>query len=193
VWGASKRVFQKSSFIVLDFFHVAELLYVKCGDDDFRLFAEIARKIWMRRNAYIYEGTFTHPDGIVRDVERAVNEYEQVNKTEGQQSAKSVSRQVQWTKPEEGWLKVNVDAAVDKMGFGILLRDHEGKVLAAKCMMKMGVWESTAAEAMAAYHGIALCQERGVPNIILEGDAKQITVAILANGKNNSMLGPLGG
>jgi hypothetical protein len=150
----------------------------------------------MRRNAYmiyIYEGTFTHPDGIVRDVERAVNEYEQVNKTEGQQSAKSVSRQVQWTKPEEGWLKVNVDAAVDKMGFSILLRDHEGKVLAAKCMMKMGVWESTAAEAMAAYHGIALCQERGVPNIILEGDAKQITVAILANGKNNSMLGPLGG
>jgi hypothetical protein len=80
VWGASQRVFQKSSFIVPDFFHVAELLYVKCGEDDFRLFAEIARKIWMRRNAYIYEGTFTHPNGIVRDAERAVNEYEQVNK-----------------------------------------------------------------------------------------------------------------
>jgi hypothetical protein len=70
-----------------------------------------------------------------------------------------------WVKPDEGWLKVNMDADLDKkvggIGFGIIVCDHEGKVLATKSISRMGSWEQTAAEALAAYYGTIFCQEKG--------------------------------
>jgi hypothetical protein len=50
-----------------------------------------------------------------------------------------------------------MDAALDKkvggIGFGIIVRDHEGKVPAAKSISRMGSWEQTATEALTAYYG----------------------------------------
>lgn len=74
-----------------------------------------------------------------------------------------------------------------RMGFCIIICDHEIKVLAMKCIMRMGSWESTVVEAMATYYGAIFYQERGVPHIILEGDANQITDAIQAKGRNTSI------
>jgi hypothetical protein len=58
-------------------------LFEKCGGDDFFLFSEMARKLWLTRNAWIYEGTFIHPDIIVWEAGRAVKEFEQANRLEG--------------------------------------------------------------------------------------------------------------
>jgi hypothetical protein len=55
----------------------------KCGENDFHLFAEITRKLWLRRNSCIYEGSFTHHDGIAREAERAVNEFDRSSKQNG--------------------------------------------------------------------------------------------------------------
>jgi ribonuclease HI len=92
-------------------------------------------------------------------------------------------------------VKVNVDAAIDKgvgrMGFGIILRDHEGNFLAAKSATQMGLWDLEAVEALAAYLGVILGQEMGVQQLILEGDAKQIIDAIQAKDRNDSMIGHL--
>jgi hypothetical protein len=57
---------------------------------------------------------------------------------------------------------VNVDAALDKKAgkMGFTMCDHEGKFLAAKCVMRMGLWESLAAEAIAAYFGAVFGQEK---------------------------------
>ena len=108
----------------------------------------------------------------------------------GWTNVERVDRQMKWAKPKEGWTKVNVDAALDKkcgrMGFGVIIRDDEGKVSAAKCVSRNGLWDSSAAEALAAYYGAVFCQERGVTQPILEGDAKQITDAIQANGRDAS-------
>lgn len=41
---------------------------------------------------------------------------------------------VKWEKPKEGFVKINWDVAVnvqlDKIGVGVVIRDHEGEVLA---------------------------------------------------------------
>jgi ribonuclease HI len=91
--------------------------------------------------------------------------------------------------------EVNVDAALDrgagKMGFGLIMRDHEGKLVAAKSIMRMGSWDSAAAEALAAYFGVILGQEIGVQKMILEGDAKQIIDAIQEKDRQDSMIGHL--
>jgi ribonuclease HI len=195
VWGASLRIFQKSTFPVSDFFLVAETMLDKGGVETFRLFSEIARRIWLRRNGWIYEGQFIHPNNIVQAAETAVHAYELATNAEEHKGAEQVERPVMWVKPDCDWAKVNVDAAIDKgsgrMGIGIILRDHDGNFLAAKSAMRMGLWDSAAAEALAAYLGVLFAQERGVQQLILEGDAKQIIDAIRAKDGNDSMIGHL--
>jgi hypothetical protein len=50
VWGASLRIFQKSSLSGSDFNQVAVTFLEKGGVEIFRMFSEIARRIWLRRN-----------------------------------------------------------------------------------------------------------------------------------------------
>jgi ribonuclease HI len=106
-----------------------------------------------------------------------------------------MERSALWVKPPSGWVKVNVDAAIDKgagrKGFGIILRDHNGRFLAAKSATRVGLWDSKAVEATAAYLGVLLGQKMGVQQLILEGDAKRVIDAIRAQDENDSMIGHL--
>ena len=166
--GASLRIFQKCTFPGSDFFQVAGTILEKGGVESFRLFSEIARRIWLRINGWIYDGQFSHPNNIIQAAEAAVMEYEIATKAEENRVGDILERTAPWVKPDRGWAKVNVDAAIDKgtgeMGFGIVLRDHEGKFLAAKSAMRMGNWDPAAAEALAAYFGVLLGQEQACNN-----------------------------
>jgi ribonuclease HI len=195
VWGASLRIFQKSTFPGSDFSQVTRAFLEKGGAENFRLFSEIARRIWLRRNGWIFDGQFSHPNNLVQVAEAALIEYEQATKHEERRDGALLECTAPWMKPDCGWAKVNVDAAFDKggrkMGFGIIIRDQEGKFLAAKSAIRMGRWELAAAEALATYLGVLLGQEMGVQQMILEGDAKQVTEAIRAKEGNDSMIGHL--
>lgn len=58
-----------------------------------------------------------------------------------------------WQKPQAGWKKLNVDAALDSnqcvMGFGWVVRDEKGEFVAAKCQPEYGHFQPKEAEAMA--------------------------------------------
>jgi hypothetical protein len=131
----------------------------------------------------------------VGDAEMVVSEYKKVTKAEDNQVCDLLESRLLWVKPASGWMKVNVDTALDrragKMGFGLIMRDHEGKFIAAKSIMRMGLWDSAASEALEAYFGVILGQEIGVQKMILEGDAKQIIDAIQEKDKQDSMIGHL--
>ena len=75
-----------------------------------------------------------------------------------------------------GWVKVNWDIAVEKksgrIGVGVVVRDDQGEVVAARCLTRMGTLEATAGEAIASYYAVCLCREIGAHNIMLERDAK---------------------
>lgn len=58
VCGASKRIFHKCVSHGPDFFHIAKVLFNKCGNDEFSCFVETARKIWFCRNSMIHEVRF---------------------------------------------------------------------------------------------------------------------------------------
>jgi hypothetical protein len=66
---------------------------------------------------------------------------------------RSVPEVVKWSKPSPRWIKLNWDVAVDsgkqKMGIGIIARDHTGSVLAAVCTSWPHITEPTTAEAIA--------------------------------------------
>jgi hypothetical protein len=102
---------------------------------------------------------------------QAMKDYKQATRAEEHKGRNLLERQTLWVKPACGWIKVNVDATLDKgtgkMGFGRIMRDHEGKFLAAKSITRMGSWDSIVAEAMAAYFGVIFSQEKGVQQMIL--------------------------
>ncbi|XP_059460184.1 uncharacterized protein LOC132189464 [Corylus avellana] len=159
------------------------------------IFIENARRLWFRRNKWIHEGVFTHPNDLVLAVGTAVDEVQQVNMTKIPKHTLRVEAQQQWKKPPEGWLKVNCDAALDvrngRIGVGVLVRDHEGRVMAARSVTKSGFLEPTAAEALALFEGVRLCKDLGILNLIVEGGAQVVVNAIQARDPTCSRFGQL--
>jgi ribonuclease HI len=67
---------------------------------------------------------------------------------------------------------------------GIVDRDHEGFVIAARSTIRNMIADSAVAEAFAAFHAVEFCREMGFNDIILEGDALQIGMATKVEGNN---------
>lgn len=54
-----------------------------------------------------------------------------------------------WRKPTDGWLKINMDAAVftdGSIGIGAFIRDSQGCFIGARCREVEGAWSSREAE-----------------------------------------------
>jgi hypothetical protein len=95
---------------------------------------------------------------------------------------------LKWTPPPIGWCKANWDVAFNKelqrVGVGVIVRDNNGRVLAAKSFTKRGVLKPLIGETMASYYAAQLCNQLGLQKVILEGDAKTVVEAI--NGESRS-------
>lgn len=84
------------------------------------------------------------------------------------------------------YIKVNWDAYVaskgKRIGIGLIMRDHEGGVIAMLCETKAYVQDPAAVEAIAARRGAEFSADLGVRKVILEGDALQIVQALNQEG-----------
>jgi hypothetical protein len=72
-------------------------------------------------------------------------------------------------------VKCNWDAAVDvagrRMGMGIVIRSHEGEVMATKCLTKPYITNPLTAEAVTAWTTATLIGQLELKDVILEGDS----------------------
>ncbi|XP_041020423.1 uncharacterized protein LOC121262054 [Juglans microcarpa x Juglans regia] len=97
---------------------------------------------------------------------KATTEFNDANKKASRTGAELNANTVNWTPPSQGLYKVNWDASLSKrsskVGTGIIVRDHEGHVIATK-MMKFGL-------------------KIGIRKIILEGDALNVVNYIKQRG-----------
>jgi hypothetical protein len=64
------------------------------------------------------------------------------------------------------------------MVFGAIIRNHIGRVCAAKCKRIQKVQEPVMGEAMAAMAAAEFCNSSGVQDVILEGDSLQVIQAL---------------
>ncbi|XP_059431532.1 uncharacterized protein LOC132165040 [Corylus avellana] len=70
------------------------------------------------------------------------------------------------------------------MGFGVVVRDHEGLVCAALSKTMDGCPDPTTAEAMGALCAMEFCRDLGLQDLILEGDSKVVVMALKNTGPN---------
>jgi hypothetical protein len=73
----------------------------------------IARQLWFRRNDHLHEGTFTHPDMLVRKAYNALADYEEASSSiKGLVQMEGIEK-VCWKAPPQGMYKANWDAYVN--------------------------------------------------------------------------------
>jgi ribonuclease HI len=100
-----------------------------------------------------------------------------------------------WKPHRQGWFKANWDAGIDKqngrVGFGVVIRNHCGAMVASKSHFRTGFIDPTTAEAMAALMAVQFCVEMGIQQVILEGDAKNVVAAVTSDEPDESGRGQL--
>ncbi|XP_074314775.1 uncharacterized protein LOC141650469 [Silene latifolia] len=96
-----------------------------------------------------------------------------------------------WVVPQDGFVKVNVDAGV-KEGEGVSLRvvcrDSRGRVLWGVSCVQEQVWEPQVAEAVAVLEGVKEAMRKGHSMVVIESDCLQVIEALKRKYKGRSVL-----
>lgn len=196
VWCVGDKKLQKSTMTGKEFIQIVESIFAKCNMEEIQLFFEIAWKIWMRRNDVVHGNFFVHPTELVQCARSNLDEFLQV--TEGSTTQNLVSADARlrsWSAPLTGWLKANWDASFEKhhgwMGFGVVVRDERGFVVAAQVKTFLDSFDPSVAEARAALMAIQLCKEMGFMHVLFEGDAKVVIDGVNSSASDWSRIGLL--
>jgi hypothetical protein len=176
VWSACDRRMQKSQGSYGSFMEVLEVVTGRCVREEINLFALIAKRIWSRRNSMMHGGVFLHPNRIVCEVKEMLVAFLTHAKDVmvGRRSEETLVT-VKWEKPPFGRFKLSWDVAFDKLGqcicAGAVIRDHNGYMCDAKSMKIDGNQTPVMGEALTAIAVMEFCKERGIQDVILEGDS----------------------
>ncbi|KAF7842590.1 putative RNA-directed DNA polymerase [Senna tora] len=103
-------------------------------------------------------------------------------------------RDGKWEAPMWREMKVNVDASLleqGKGGIGCVVRNFQGRCLAAFAKRMKNIESAELLEAFAFLEGLELAKNLRCDNIILEGDAKKVVDLIHGSSQNLSHLGML--
>ena len=89
---------------------------------------------------------------------------------------------MKWSKPREGWLKVNINAALfsqaGKYEVGCIVRDHEGGFRGAFHRSCYGIPSVKEAKALGIKEALSWLKAQGLDRFILESDVKVVVESI---------------
>ncbi|XP_059454930.1 uncharacterized protein LOC132185133 [Corylus avellana] len=78
-----------------------------------------------------------------------------------------------------------------RTGLGPVIRNHQGELLAAMSVTRIGLLDPAAVEALATSMALQLARDRGFLRINLEGDVKMVLEAVMADDPGWSRIGHL--
>jgi hypothetical protein len=194
VWSLGSMKIQKCSFTGPSFRQVVIGIMQKCETEDVVLFVGLAKRIWMRRNDLVHGGLFASPQVLLQATIRTVEEYQLAQGLRDRPlQEEGIQGQTCWSAPSPGWVKANWDASLDMqkglLGCAVVVRDHLGKMVVAKCTTRKGRTTPLLAEALAMLMAICLCSDMGLQQVHFEGDAKTIVEEMNHEAENQSSLG----
>jgi hypothetical protein len=133
----------------------------------------VMREVWLRRNNFIFQGGFIPPEQLVLRAKSTASGFEDALQKEPSSNGIVGRTLPKWQVPAGGWLKLNWDAALNmqskKMGIGIVVRNEKGEFVAAMARVLPSLNDPTVAEALAAWHVVTVCVDKGFQKIMLEG------------------------
>ncbi|XP_021723977.1 uncharacterized protein LOC110691367 [Chenopodium quinoa] len=139
-----------------------EYLLKEVDEVDVEIMFTICWAIWGARNSFVIEGTQPDPMSIIAYALKVCGEVRDVRDNEGKGViSKVVQHAERWSKPSEGWVKMNVDAGVlgeAGTGLGAIARDSNGVVLCADVHQ--------------------LARDRAIKRVVLESDSLLVVQAL---------------
>ncbi|XP_062170524.1 uncharacterized protein LOC133876257 [Alnus glutinosa] len=181
VWGSSLSCFQKFSFTGPNFRGLFSYCMERCTKEELELMAVTARRIWLRRNAWVFEQRFDHPNAVFIEATKSLREFKSCN-VHGQEKMLPArrnealnSKQPIWIPPPDGVIKVNWDASLNVaknwVGLGIIARD---RCMGARSITHQATMDPKMAKTMAALEALQFSKEAGFWDVVFEGDAAQV-------------------
>ncbi|XP_074293633.1 uncharacterized protein LOC141620734 [Silene latifolia] len=152
--------------------------------------------LWEHRNKVVFDLRETDPHGVIK---RALDVLDEIDgggvasgKGRGGGEHGVVKESITgWKAPQEGFVKVNVDAGVKEgegVSLGVVCRDGSGRVLWGLSCVQEHVWEVQMAEAVAVLEGVQEAARKGHSRIIVESDCLQVIEALRRKSKGRSVL-----
>ncbi|KAL2894661.1 hypothetical protein RDABS01_010570 [Bienertia sinuspersici] len=88
-----------------------------------------------------------------------------------------------WSRPPEGWVKINVDAHLGEdgtMSVGVAVRNQSGKIILAAVRKVKAGWDVDMVGAYAACFGVQTAYRFGFQRVVLESDSLVVVRTIIA-------------
>jgi ribonuclease HI len=150
--------------------------------------------IWENRNNVRNGENLSHPSRVVGKIKAYVDFILQhsfrltvPNRRENQASIPK------WSPPPAGSVMINLDAAIfpqsNRMGVGVVIRNHLGQVLAASRRFVDHVNNPELAEAIAMRHALIFAEEMGFQKIIVASDCANLISKVKNQEHDRSYIG----
>lgn len=182
----ARKVWQNSPFgkpvqreMSSDVISIIQSLHQQQRDLSGELVASLLWVIWNARNKMLFEGINEDP---VRLVARAFSVADSIKRIRTPElnfcAEKAITKHQQWCPPGEGWVKINVDAAMDKenmlAGLGVVIRNSRGEVIAAAVKTEKNDGNVERAEASATLWGLQVALKAEAVSVDLESVSKEL-------------------
>lgn len=146
--------------------------------------------IWNARNNLLFNGRHEDPVRLVARVAAVADSIKRIQQPEADFLAvPTLMQQNKWSPPEEGWLKINVDAAIDGenrlTGLGAVIRNHKGELVGATVNTVKSLGDVEMNEARVVLWGMQAAFKAGAISVVLESDSKGVIELI--NNKRGSL------
>lgn len=155
-------------------------VFEMCSRNQCIQFAMFSWSLWNRRNRWLWDKINGSAYGVKATACNLIRDWKEAQ-------AKVVHRNLQnqqgdrtWRKPDEGWVKVNMDAAVfgdGSISVGSVIRDANGCFIGARCRRLEGSWSPREAEAMSMKEALSWVIEKGFKHCVFESDSKCLVTA----------------
>lgn len=146
--------------------------------------------IWNARNNMLFNGRHEDPVRLVARAAAVADSIKRIQQPEANFLAvPTLMQQNKWSLPEEGWLKINVDAAIDGenrlAGLWAAIRNHKGELVGATVNTVKSLGDVEMNEARVVLWGMQAAFKAGAISIVLESDSKGVIELI--NNKRGSL------
>ncbi|XP_021752476.1 uncharacterized protein LOC110717982 [Chenopodium quinoa] len=132
--------------------------------------------IWLRRNAWIFEGWKKDVSEVIRKAVGLVGDFATAQDPHAM-AAVHTNLECWWRVPVQGVIKINSDASIPNssyVGLGGVMRDAVGEVVAATCLRVEGKFGADIAEALAMRHALSIALESGFRRVCVETDCLKL-------------------
>lgn len=150
--------------------------------------------IWCWRNKKVWEDKLGSPSLAMDWSSKIISDWRKVMEDKAKRCNKAgpsiQEEEHKWRPPEEGYVKVNVDAAVQQASqtcsLGMVIRDHQGNFVEGRTMKVLERGSVFAAEALGVCEALKWSDSKGFQKVIIETDSL-LTARALSNRRSYAL------